>query len=56
MREVRGDEEDGGEGGECGQYSDGTGSGRAPPMSGTEWELVTATQALSAVRRRQWGW
>jgi hypothetical protein len=32
--EVRGEEEDGGEGGECGQYSDGTGSGRVPPSRG----------------------
>ncbi len=36
VREVRGKEEDGGEGGEHQQYGDGTGSGRAPPMSGTE--------------------
>ncbi len=34
--EVRGEEEDGRKGGECGRYSDGTGSGRVPPVSGTE--------------------
>ncbi len=52
---MRGEEEHGGEGWECGQYSDGTGSGRAPPALGTEWVLVTATQALLAVRRRNGG-
>ncbi len=54
---MRGEEEDGGEEGECGQYSDGTGSGRAHndikkrrgPRGRWWWRIAAFSLLLSAL-------